>query len=576
VVFVLHAARPVLIPLALAALGTFVLAPVVTLVERTGLRRVPAALITLALAAAVLVGVGWLVVSQVTAFAEELPAHRELIKRKIDHLRAAGGPIPEALDVVRDVTGGAEPAGDAGRTAPVVRVEDSSPFTRAAESVATVVQPLAAAALVAVLLAFMLIGREGLRDRVLGVVGKGQLLGATRVLTESAEKVSRFLLFQLAVNAGFGALLAAGLLVIGVPYAPLWGFLSGLLRFVPYVGTWVSVLFPLAVSFATSAGWGQPAAVFAYFLVLEVVVANVVEPLLFGHHTGVSPIALLVSAAFWTWLWGPLGLVLSTPITVCLVVMGQHVPRLRHLALLLGAGTALPPAVRYYQRLLAGDRAGAAGVVAGVGGADDSPAGAYDAVVVPALAMACRDRAGGGLSAEEEEAVFAGTAALLDSKPAEAGPQADAPHPVLPGAGGVVVGAPAHRAAEGLPLRMMANVLAADGCRVEVATTHLLPAQVEQMVADRAARAVVVSVIPPGGVVQAVHLCRRLRERFPELPIVVAYHGSPARYDRLLVRMREAGASHVTTSVAQACGQLRAILSAGAGPGPRRGRRKRG
>ena len=494
VVFVLDAGRPVIVPVAFAILGAFVLAPIVALLERVGLGRVPAALLTFVLAAAAVTGVGWLVVSQVTDLARDLPTHREQLKIKIDQLRGAGGPIPTVIDLLRDVTdGGGVPSGaghkpgsvqPAGQPATdqtvVARIESSSPLARMTESAVAALGPLAAVALVTVLVIFMLIGREDLRDRVLGVVGKGRLIGATRVLTESAHKVSRFLLFLLAVNAGFGLLLTAGLLVIGVPYAPLWGFLSGLLRFVPYVGTWASALFPLALSFATSTGWAQPIAVFAYFLVLDLVTANVVEPLLFGHHTGVAPLALLVAAAFWTWVWGPLGLVLSTPITVCLAVMGQHVPRLRPVALLLSDRPALPTAVRYYQRLVAGDRDGAAGVAEEVATRDGLDV-AYDTVVIPALGMATRDRAAGRLTAEEEQAVFEGTAAVLRS-PVMAPDVRPEPGPAAGrGLDRGPRGAARPRAA---PCGCSSYCLRPDGYRVAEVTTQLLPAQIEQMVAD--------------------------------------------------------------------------------------------
>ena len=581
VVFVMYAARAVIIPIALAVLGAFVLAPIVTIFEKGGLKRLPASLLTLVLAGLVFVGVGWMIVLQMTSLAEELPKHRTQIETKLDALRGGGGPISAFMTMVDDLSRGKRKSDKPGKQTPptgttddpiqvqdvsksptdrglgevpvVVAAEDGSPATKLAESAGAAVEPLATAALVVVLIAFMLNGREDLRDRVLAVIGQGRLLGATRVLSESAHKVSRFLLFQLIVNAGFGLILTVGLLVIGVDYAPLWGFLSALLRFIPYIGTWVSAVFPVALSFATSETWTQPIVVFAFFAVLDLITANVVEPVLFGHHTGVSPMALLIAVAFFTWLWGPLGLLLSTPITVCLAVIGQHVPHLRSLALLLGDQPALPRAVQYYQRLVANDKAGATAVAKELVAADGLLA-TYDGMVIPALTLASRDHAAGELTAEEESTVFEETAEIVA---ATTGPVVEAGT-----AGGVVLGVPAHRSAEGLPLKMLAQVLHPEGHRVAEATTQMLPAQVEAMIAETGARAVVVSVLPPGGLPQAVYACKRYRKKFPELPIVVAYWGPASHYDRVLDRFRRAGATAVTTTLGQTATQVRATLDA--------------
>jgi predicted PurR-regulated permease PerM len=587
VVFVMYAARAVIIPIALAVLGAFILAPIVTVFEKGGLKRLPASLLTMTLAGLVFLFVGWLIVTQLTKLAQELPEHRGEIERKIDSLRGGGGPFAGFMEMVNDLTHGVRKGGRPGGPTPagtevapikvevaekakspaekgvgdvpaaaIPQADAGSPLSGLAESAGLVVEPLATAALVFVLIVFMLNGKEDLRDRVLGVIGKGRLLGATRVLSEAAEKVSKFLLSALAVNAGFGLILTVGLYLIGVPFAPLWGFLSGLLRFIPYVGTWISAVFPVALSFATSEGWSQPIQVFVFFLILDVIAANVVEPIVFGHQTGVSPMALLISVAFFTWIWGPIGLLLSTPITVCLAVIGQHVPHLRSLALLLGDQPALPRAVQYYQRLVGNDKSGALAVAKEMVAADGLLA-TYDGMVVPALTLASRDRAAGELTAEEESTVFEETAEIVTATAAK--PDGDDAPP--PAGTGVVFGVPVHRSAEGLPLKMLAQVLHPDGYRVAEATTQMLPAQVEKMIAESGARVVVLSVLPPGGLPQTVYACKRYRKAFPELPIVVAYWGPASHYDRVLDKVRRAGATSVTTSLAQTAAQMRAALT---------------
>ena len=238
--------------------------------------------------------------------------------------------MPKLLQMIREIgKGQTEASAAAAAAAPkekvvVVQPQEASSLEQLASAAGPVLEPLAQAGLVVVLVIFMLIKREDLRNRVIGLLGHGRLTGTTHVLADAAQRLSRFLLTQVLINLGFGVLFAFGLFFIGVPYAFLWGFLAVVLRFVPYIGSVVAVAFPLILAFAIAPGWTQPILVAALFAVLELITANVVEPLLFGHGTGVAPIALLVAAAFWTWVWGPIGLVLSTPLTVCLVVLGQH------------------------------------------------------------------------------------------------------------------------------------------------------------------------------------------------------------------------------------------------------------
>jgi predicted PurR-regulated permease PerM len=565
VVGILHLAKAVIVPLALAVLLTFVLTPIVGAVQHRGLGRVPAVLLTVVLAFTACGAAGWVVGLQVQRLAHELPTHRKEIQEKIASVRGAGGRFEELFRLFREVTD--EPA-DTPAAAPsqvvLVRAEESS-VERLANTVGPVLEPLATAALVVILVVFMLVKREDLRNRLIGLLGHGHLTGTTRVIVDAAGRVSNFLLSQLVVNVGFGVLLAVGLFLIGVPYAFLWGFLAAVLRFVPYIGTWIVLAFPLVLSIAIFPGWTQPVLVFAFFAVLDLVTANVVEPLFFGHSTGVSPVALLVAAAFWTWTWGPVGLVLSTPLTVCLVVLGQHVPRLNFLALLLSDEPPLEPHVSYYQRLLARDREEALAVARAYAEANGLQR-TYDEVLLPALALARRDRRHGGLTAEDEAAVFDATRGILDQVAAPAANKADgqvatpAPTPQT----ALVLGCPAHHEAEELSLLMLARLLNQGGYRVDVISTKALSAEVESRVAAEQPALVFIAVLPPGGLVQAVYLCRRLRKRFPDLRLVVGYWGEDRDFDRLLMRLRSAGANYVTTSLAQGVTQVRAT----AGPAP--------
>jgi predicted PurR-regulated permease PerM len=576
VVGILYLAKAVIVPLALAVLLTFVLNPIVSLVQRSGLGRVPAVLVTVILTFAVCGTIGWGVGMQVNKLAQELPDNKEKIQKKIADLRSSGaGPVPRLLQMIREIGQDPEKTDTAKNEAPpekkqvvVARPEEPSSFERLIHTVVPVLEPLATAGLVTILVVFMLVKREDLRNRLIGLLGKGTLTGTTRVLVDSAERLSRFLLNQLLVNVSVGILFGLGLLVIGVPYAFLWGFLTAVLRFVPYVGTWISVAFPLLLSFAVSDGWAQPVIVLVFFAVLDLVTANVVEPLLFGHSTGVTPIALLVAAAFWTWIWGPIGLVLSTPLTVCLVVLGQHVPRLQFLALLLGDRPPLEPHLSYYQRLLSRDQKEALDVATGYAIAHGLE-NVYDDVLLPALTLSRRDRKHAGLTADDERFIFHSTKEILDQL--EAPPVIDeeiegrvsAPDLIAtgnPATTVLILGIPAHHEAEELSLHMLDRLLRPHGCQVEVLSTRTLPAEVEARVERDRPAVVFIAVLPPGGLVQTRYLCKRLRKRFADVPVVIGYWGAERDFDRLLVRLRSAGANYLTTSLLQSCSQILALV----------------
>jgi hypothetical protein len=403
---------------------------------------------------------------------------------------------------------------------------------------------------------FMLVNREDLRSRLVSLLGHGHLTGTTRAVVDAAQRVSSYLLTLLLTNIAFGVVFAAGLFALDVPYPLLWGFLIMVLRFVPYIGVWIGASFPILLSFALSSGWTQCLLVLAFIAVLELLTANVVEPLFFGHSTGVTPIALLVAAAFWTWIWGPIGLILATPLTVCLVVLGQHVPRLHLFTLLMGSQPMLKPHVNYYQRLLAKDVEDATQVALDY--AKTSGVGSLcDDVFLPALALARRDRKHSGLSAEEEASMFHATEEILNqaeqtfmASAADANATSPAPEENgKPAVSVLILGCPAHHEAEELSLRMLACLIALDGCQLEVISAQALASEAEDRIARDKPTLVFIPILPPGGLVQARYLCKRLRRRFKDLPIVVGYFGAVRDFDRLQARIRAAGANFVTTTL---------------------------
>lgn len=582
IVAILILAKTVIVPLVLAVMLTFVLAPVVNAIQRCSLGRLPAVIATVILTGLLCGLVGWGLASQARHLAQELPTHRKEIDEKIAGLRKnREGTFPRLQKMIREVGNGETEADtvrhkDVSKEQVVVaRPPEPSSLEQLAITAGPVLEPLAQTGLVVVLVIFMLIQREDLRNRLIGLPGHGRLMGTTRVLVESAHRVSRFLLTQTLINVGFGILFALGLLLIGVPYALLWGGLAVVLRFVPFIGSIIAAVFPLILAFAVAPGWMPPVLVLTLVLVLELATANIAEPLLIGHGTGVSPIALLVAAAFWTWVWGPIGLVLATPLTVCLVVLGQNFAPLRYFALLLGNAPALEPHIAYYQRLLAHD-AHEAKQIADKQVHERGLEHVCDEVLLPALALARLDRKNAGLSVEDEAFVFQSTKDILQNLPgplptsSESSPVVDAdrrldspkegaleaaPHGVL------VLGCPAHNEAEEISVLMLAQLLKPDECRVEPISTRALPADVEARIEKESPALVFIAILPPGGFLQARYLCKRLRKRFVNLPIVVGYWGPVRHYDKVLVRLRAAGASYVMTSLLQSRSQIRAIVS---------------
>jgi predicted PurR-regulated permease PerM len=367
----LYLARSVLIPITLAILLSFLLAPLVNLLRRLYFGRVLSVLVSVLLALTAILALGGLIGTQLAALAEEVPRYAVTIQQKIDTAQqlvlsrmteltqSLGHKLPPA-----DQAGKAKPGlalaakPSAGPQQPVqveVHQPDMTPMELAQRIVTPVVEPLSTTAIVLIVSIFILLQREDLRDRVIRLFGSSDLHRTTLAMNDAARRLSRYLLTQLAVNATFGVLIAVGLSFIGIPSPVMWGVLGALLRFVPYVGAPLSGLIPLALAAAIDPGWSLLLWTASLYVVVEVSLGQVVEPLLYGRSTGLSPFAVVVAATFWTWLWGPIGLILSTPLTLCLMVLGRHVARLEFLEVLLGDRPPLTPVQSFYQRILAGD-----------------------------------------------------------------------------------------------------------------------------------------------------------------------------------------------------------------------------
>jgi predicted PurR-regulated permease PerM len=422
----LYFGRQVLIPLALAVVLAFLLAPVVGWLEKCRIGRVPSVFAVLMLVFALTGLGGWLVTGQLMNIIDQFPDYQSNIHEKMQALRAHHGnrltsATKTVADLSKELTAASESAADKSTAkrsggAPIpVRV--AQPPTNAPQYLRTVVGPLTGVfettAIVVVFTMFMLVKREDLRNRLIRLAGQGQLTVVTQALDDASRRLSRYLFLQFLVNAAYGAMFAGGIYLVGIPHALLWGVLACLLRFIPYVGTAIAAGIPTLMAFAIFPGWRQAILVVALFVILELVVSNVIEPWLYGAHTGISSLAILVAAVFWAVLWGPIGLILSTPLTVCLILMGRYVPQLSFLEVLLGDEPVLPVEAHFYQRLLALDPDEAALIAENY--LKEQPIGSfYDAVLIPALAMAEQDRHLNTLDATTADFISQSTRDLIE------------------------------------------------------------------------------------------------------------------------------------------------------------------
>jgi predicted PurR-regulated permease PerM len=605
----LYWARQVLIPVALAVLLTFILTPCVSALQRRGLGRVFSVILVVSLALLLLGGVGYIISKQIDTLVANLPQYKDNIAAKIESLRGAGkggfwGKLQDSFNDISDQVVEIEsktkgrksadkeaentdeqegkkkesPAQPGATPAEPMYVQTApSGWTRAAEAVGPAAEGLGSAFLVLVLVVFMLIQRENLRNRFVRLLGHGRLIVTTQAFDEGAQRISRYLIMQVFVNAFFGVVLAIGLLVAGFwsgnrvlwQYALLWGFISGSLRFVPYLGTWVAAALVMGFSVATLPGWGLPLGIFAFFVVVELLTANVIEPLAFGHSTGISPLALLLAAAFWTWLWGPVGLILSTPLTVILVVLGKYVPELHFFEVLLGDEPALSTDVTYYQRLVARDTDEATDLVEDFLGTHP-PEAVFEEVLFPALLLARKDRDRGELDADNYEFLLQGmreTQEDLASVLAETKPETTAKADTTP-TKAVALGCPGRDEADELALQMFAQLLRLAGYSLEVISSHQLSAEVLERIEREAPAAVCIGSLPPGGLAQARYLCKRIRQQMPNVKIVVGRWGDHDNTERTEKRLHDAGADHVANTLSASREQIIPLLQVAANTTP--------
>ena len=580
VVAVLYFARDIFIPIALAILFSFLLAPLVTRLRRWGWRRVPSVLAAVSLAFVSMAIVGTLMTTQLSDLGHKLPEYQHNIHQKLQSIRESSNGVTGRLSRLMHnfnqelkPVAPAPPGSEEQKPVPVeIHQNELSPLQLVPKILGSVIGLLVMAVIVVVFVIFMLLQKEDLRDRVIRLVGWRQLNVTTKALDEAGERVSRYLVAQLVVNVTYGIPAGIALYFLGVPNPILWGVLAGLLRYIPYLGIWIAAVMPAAVVFAVDPSWVKPFAVFGIYVGIDLMMYNFVEPLVYGNTTGLTPLAILVAAVFWAWLWGAVGLLLAVPLTVCLAVLGRYVPSLRFLGVLLSDEEVLTPEKRFYQRLLASDVQEAADI------AEEFLKGKsleelYDGVVVPALALAEEDCLAGRLDEEQEEFVFHNTRLLVE----DIAPRA---HDIIGGengsrhrrngkmpdqqsdaAGGPrVLALPARGDGDEVAALMLAQLLNARGISTRPVSAAALASERLEAANGEHIEVVCVTTVVPDGCLHTRYLCKRLHDQFPEMRIVAAIL---LRDDVREARCREfsATANEVAGTLGEAVKQIQAMVS---------------
>jgi predicted PurR-regulated permease PerM len=557
------------------------MAPLVMRLRRWGWWRVPSVLTVVMLSFVLMSVVGAIVTIQLTDLGRKMPEYQHNIHQKLQTIRdSSNGIIGRFSRLMHNVNQELKPttpsapvaAGDQKPVPVEIRQGDVSPMQLVPKVLGSLIGMLLTLVIVVVFVIFMLLQQEDLRDRIIRLVGWRQLNVTTKALDEAGQRVSRYLLAQLVVNVAFGIPAGVALYFLGAPNPILWGVLAALLRYIPYLGIWIAAIMPAAVLFAIDPSWAKPAAVFGIYVGIDLLMYNFVEPLVYGNSTGLTPLAILLAAIFWAWLWGPVGLLLATPLTVCLAVLGRYVPSLRFLGVLLSDDEVLTPEKRFYQRLLAADVEEAAEV------AEEFLKGKsleqlYDVVILPALILAEEDSISGQLDEGQQDFVFHNARLIVE----DIAPRAPG---IIAGENGSkhrmngkaetresspvpearVLSLPARGEADEIAALMLAQLLNARGIGTKPISADALASERLEEANREKIEVVCVSTVVPDGFLHARYLCKRLRDQYPELRIVAAV---VARGDEGDIRKHElsASANEVATTLSEAVKQIQSLVS---------------
>jgi len=567
----LYLLRDVFIPLALAIFFSFLLFPFFKTLLHHGVPR-KLAVVTVVLSTLLVVGGGcWIVSAQISNLAGELPNYSKNITKKVTTLRemmAGSGRWKNFTEEITNVingkvgqqTEGEPPLGgkEPGEPARVVVQETALPWfgwvsSHAGSALGFVVELI----LALVLTLFILLHREDMFNRVLRLAGQHRASLTSKAIAETGNRVSRFLVVQFIVNSTFGLLVAVCLFLLGVNYALLWGFLSAVLRYLPYIGPWLAALFPLTLSLAQFDSWWQPILIVSFYLMVELIIANIVEPYLYGQSIGVSEVALLLSAAFWAWMWGPVGLVLSAPLTVVLVVLGKYVHELHYLTVLFSDEPALSQDMSLYQRLLAQDHDEAERLLQ-ERIAQAEPERLFDDLLIPALSHLKADHQRRIIDQDEVKDVQFIVQELLEDTSARQNQEApkDQQQDLKRINRVTVLGYAVRDDADYLAMTMLGKILHADKWHYDLAPANALSSEIVEKLKNNQIEVLCLGMLQPGSTVHMRHVCKKIRMQFSDVKILVGMWGKEKINDEKIQALRETGADWVGNTLQEAADTL--------------------
>jgi predicted PurR-regulated permease PerM len=586
----LYFGRDIFVPLAMAVLLSFMLAPVVAWLQRLRVPRIPAVVATVAMTFLVISGLGVVIAGQLVQLAREVPGYQSNLQERIKAINFIGDPdslIGRTSEMLQELGAQASRRAEPAATTPLpqaaggtettktmsVQIEErpSTSFEIVRVVIGPLIQPLATAGIIIVFVIFVLLQRRDIRDRFIRLAGARDLMRTTQALEDAGERVARYLLMQLIVNVTYGIPVGIGLWLIGVPYPLLWGIMATVLRFVPYIGPVLAAALPIALSLAVAPGWSMLLWTAALFIVLELVSNNIVEPWLYGSQTGLSPIAIILAAIIWTWLWGPMGLLLSTPLTVCLVVLGRHVPQFAFLNVLLGSEAVLTPEESLHQRLLAGDADEATELAEGFL-KDQSIETFYQQIAMPTLVTIEHDRAAGLLDDRRQRTVAHSMFTVIenlsdheDVVPAEgvaAEPQFPVAKRAMPSSVSLqmdercILCVGARGSLDDVAAAILAQLLRRRGIGARELTSNDIIAETLSRLDMTGVSIAVLSYMNEDSISHAKYLIRRLRRRAPTIKVIVGFWSMTA--DQVAQRkvMEETRADRVTVSLMDALDQV--------------------
>src|ERR1700722_3449894 len=590
----LYFARSVLIPIALAVLFAFLLAPLVTLLEKARLGRTGPVLVVVLLVAGLVMGLGYLVFNQAISLAAQLPNYKSTISRKIESFRGVrekgvGKAAATVKELGKELSSTIEtptpdddtaqnqrgkhpllPGGSIAHPVAVEVVQQNSPIASVSALLGPFLGPLATLGIVMVFTAFILLRTEDLRNRLFTLAGLSRFHVTTQAFDEATERVGKYLFLQFLMNLGYGTLFGTALYFIGVPNAFLWGVLAALLRFIPYIGTLAGAAMPILLSLAVFDGWMKPLLAFGAFVAIEIITSYVVEPLLYAAHTGVSSLAILVAAIFWAALWGPVGLLLSTPLTVCIVVIGRYIPQWEFLSVLLGDQRVLGTEVQLYQKLRRMNVEEARQVVEDFL-KEGSIEKLYESVITPVLIFIEKDRAEVGLGEAREQFVFQTLKEIIeelalrpvaDTEAQEINEEVNAnPKPTVGvarkanGDGCAITCLPARDEGDEIVGMMLAHLSNRAGYNAQA----VVPASVEDMMeeaSEQHCEVIYISALPPYGVYNTRRLYKKLRVRFPKSRIGVGLWGFGGNLEVMRTRLGIVEADMIVSTLSDAINQV--------------------